>query len=217
MTAPRPRALLFDWDNTLIDSWPTIHAALNLTLTEYGLPPWTLEETRTRVRKSMRDGFPLLFGDRWQEAGAFFHAAYAAHHLETLTPMPGATGVLRALDEAGLFLGVVSNKKGAFLRAECRHLGWDGYLRSLVGAQDAARDKPAPEPVDMALADSGIGRGPLVWFVGDTDIDMECGVAAGCVPVLVREISPKAGEFGKNEPVFHVNNLQMLPKLVASM
>ncbi len=22
-----PRAILFDWDNTLIDSWPTIHAA----------------------------------------------------------------------------------------------------------------------------------------------------------------------------------------------
>ena len=26
---PRPRAILFDWDNTLVDSWVTIHEALN--------------------------------------------------------------------------------------------------------------------------------------------------------------------------------------------
>ena len=25
----RPRAILFDWDNTLVDSWATIHEALN--------------------------------------------------------------------------------------------------------------------------------------------------------------------------------------------
>ena len=28
---PRPRAILFDWDNTLVDSWVTIHEALNIT------------------------------------------------------------------------------------------------------------------------------------------------------------------------------------------
>src|SRR5438105_4750479 len=28
----RPRAILFDWDNTLIDSWMTIHEALNAVM-----------------------------------------------------------------------------------------------------------------------------------------------------------------------------------------
>ena len=29
----RPRAILFDWDNTLVDSWATIHEALNVVMT----------------------------------------------------------------------------------------------------------------------------------------------------------------------------------------
>jgi phosphoglycolate phosphatase len=24
-----PRAILFDWDNTLVDTWPLIHTAMN--------------------------------------------------------------------------------------------------------------------------------------------------------------------------------------------
>ncbi|PPR65951.1 MAG: hypothetical protein CFH03_00782, partial [Alphaproteobacteria bacterium MarineAlpha3_Bin2] len=38
----KPRAILFDWDNTLVDSWPTIIDALNVTLEAYGKTPWTM-------------------------------------------------------------------------------------------------------------------------------------------------------------------------------
>lgn len=31
-----PRAILFGWDNAPVDSWPTIHDALNITLTAFG-------------------------------------------------------------------------------------------------------------------------------------------------------------------------------------
>jgi phosphoglycolate phosphatase len=33
-----PKAVIFDWDNTLVDSWPVIHHALNETLEAYGKP-----------------------------------------------------------------------------------------------------------------------------------------------------------------------------------
>ena len=67
-----------------------IHDALGATLVAMGQSPWTLEETKTRVRASLRDSFPALFGDRWQEAERVFSDAYAATHLSRLTPMPGA-------------------------------------------------------------------------------------------------------------------------------
>src|SRR5947207_1478268 len=35
---PRPRAILFDWDNTLVDSWVTIHEALNITMAAMDKP-----------------------------------------------------------------------------------------------------------------------------------------------------------------------------------
>ncbi len=71
MNNGRPKAVLFDWDNTLIDSWPVIFEATNATLTEFGHDPWTLEEIKGRVRKSLRNAFPEYYGDRWQEAGKF--------------------------------------------------------------------------------------------------------------------------------------------------
>tara|TARA_R100001086_G_scaffold137349_1_gene71705 strand:- start:1375 stop:1527 length:153 start_codon:yes stop_codon:yes gene_type:complete len=38
-----PRAVVFDWDNTLVDTWPIIHDALNHTFRAWGLREWTLE------------------------------------------------------------------------------------------------------------------------------------------------------------------------------
>ena len=64
----RPRAILFDWDNTLVDSWTTIHEALNAVMAAMEKPLWSLRETKERVRLSLRESFPLHFGDRWEEA-----------------------------------------------------------------------------------------------------------------------------------------------------
>src|SRR5579884_366854 len=64
----RPRAVLFDWDNTLVDSWATIHHALNIVMTAMDMPQWSLAETKSRVRLSLRESFPRHFGARWEEA-----------------------------------------------------------------------------------------------------------------------------------------------------
>ena len=181
----RPRAVLFDWDNTLVDNWATITDAFNATLIAMGHEPWTADEARARVRASLRDSFPKLFGARWLEAKRIYYEAFAGRHLETLKPMPGSEALLAALHRRSLWTGIVSNKVGTFLRREVERLNWDGYFRRVIGAGDAARDKPDPEPIRLALAGSGVEPGPEVWFVGDTEMDMECAVAAGCVPVLL--------------------------------
>ena len=184
----RPRAILFDWDNTLVDNWPAVHEALNTTFRAMGHAPWTLEETRARVRKSLRDSFPEMFGARWTEAREIFYDRFAAVHLDFLWPLDGAGEVLAWLAGEGLYLGVVSNKAGGYLREEAARLGWDGYFGKIVGATDAAADKPDGAPVRMALDGSGIGPGPAVWFVGDGAIDVECAVNSGLTPVaLLRE------------------------------
>ena len=97
----RPHAIIFDWDNTLIDSWVTIHAALVETFELMGQEPWTYDETRERVRYSMRESFPKLFGDRWEEAAAQFYASFERVHIEHLTPLPGAHDMLQELHGTG--------------------------------------------------------------------------------------------------------------------
>lgn len=214
---PRPRAVIFDWDNTLIDSWHAIQDAQNHTLSAFGLQPWSLEETRQRVRGSMRDAFPALFGARWREAGEVFYRRFSERHMETLQPLPGAEEMLQSLATRGLYLAVCSNKKGDYLRQEAEHLGWTGFFARIVGAFDAAHDKPAPDPVLLALNGSGIDPGPEVWFAGDADIDLECAVNAGCVPVLVRDHPPVDGEFAPHQPAVHVDGCMTLSKVLGNL
>ncbi len=213
----RPRAVIFDWDNTLIDSWQTILDAQNHTLATFGLPQWSIEETRQRTRGSMRDTFPELFGERWREAGEVFYRRFTERHIVTLQPLPGADDLLRQLHADGFYLAVVSNKKGDFLRREAEHLGWSGLFGRIVGAFDAARDKPSPEPVLLALDGSGIDPGPAVWFAGDADIDLECAANAGCVPILIREEPLLPGEFDAHPPALHVDGCRTLSNLFQSL
>jgi phosphoglycolate phosphatase len=180
----RPRAILFDWDNTLVDSWSVIHDALVVTFKAMGHVPWTLEETKQRVRHSLRDAFPGLFGTRWEDARRLYLDAFTAIHLERLRPLAGAARLLGSLAEDGYYLAVVSNKTGGLLRREAEHLGWSRYFRHMVGAGDASADKPHPAVILAALSDSGIDPAGA-WLVGDTALDIECAAAAGCVPVLL--------------------------------
>lgn len=186
----RPQAVLFDWDNTLVDNWGVIRDAMNATLTAFGQAPWSQEETRRRVARSAREGFPGLFGARWREAQALFYERFVERHLEALAPIDGAEPMLAALHGEGIYLGVVSNKRGDLLRREAGHLGWQGYFGRIVGAADAAQDKPAIAPVELALEGSGIARGPAVWLVGDGAIDLECARNAGCIAVLIGDGGP---------------------------
>ncbi len=179
------RAIIFDWDNTLVDSWDSIHHALVVTFTAMGHAPWSLAETKARVRLSLRDAFPAIFGARWDEARKLYLDTFTATHLERIAPVAGAAALLGELQARGHYLAVVSNKTGPVLRREAAHLGWTGFFARLVGAGDATADKPAAAPVHLALDGSGIAATSAVWYVGDTALDMECAANAGCSGVLV--------------------------------
>ena len=213
----KPRAIIFDWDNTLVDSWVVIHDALNATLHDFGMENWSLDEAKSRIAHSMRDSFPTLFGDEWERAGEVFYGHFEKTHLERLSPLPESAGVLDELSKMGIYLGIVSNKTGELLRLEVSHLGWDEMFGVVVGAGDAARDKPATDPVEMVLLGSDIAMGPDVWFVGDTKIDVECAINAGCLSILVHENPPNAVEFGEFMPHWHTTRLSTLSKLVKTL
>jgi len=178
-----PAVLLYDWDNTLVDGWAGIAAALNAAFTAFAMPEWTVADTRERVRVSLRDSFPVMFGAEWERARDIFYDTLAERHLHHVRPMPGAA---EALDAGAPWpQGVVSNKAGRFLRAEVAHLGWAGHFRAVVGAGDASADKPDPAPIVLALDRLGRTADRSVWYLGDTALDMEAARAAGVTAVLV--------------------------------
>ena len=131
MNLLKPKAILFDWDNTLVDSWAVIFDALNFTLESFGKEPWSIAETKARVRKSMRDSFPDLFGVEWEKAAEVFYRRFDDIHISRLKPIEGAQVMLDGILKQGIFMGVVSNKRGDYLRKEVQHLGWGKYFSSL--------------------------------------------------------------------------------------
>jgi phosphoglycolate phosphatase len=178
---------------------------MNHTLTEMGHEIWSRAEIETRARASLRDSFPILFGEAWPQAEKLFYDHFSAVHLSHLAPLPGAADLLEHLAGRGIYLAVVSNKRGSYLRKEAAYLGWERYFSVLAGAGDAAKDKPARDHVDLALtAAGGLSAGPDVWFVGDTDIDLRCAHQASCIPVLVRQAAPMPDEFGAHPPALHL-------------
>lgn len=191
---PKPRAVVFDWDNTLVDTWPIIHEALRQTFIAMNQEPWPLEVTMKRVRKSMRDSFPEVFGADWHKAAEIYQQHYRANQL-SLQPLQGAQDVIRAAKDAGLVSVLVSNKKGPNLRREVEHLGWGQWFDSIVGADDAARDKPFADPVMLAFKDHHIRTSADVWFVGDSEVDLECARNTGCTPLLYGTVVMEHPEF----------------------
>lgn len=179
----KPRAVLFDWDNTLADTWPIIHEALFATFTAMGHRPWTIEETRANTHFSLRDAFPNMFGERWEEARQIYLDTFLKVHLEKLAILPGAEAMLQGLRQSGVYTGVVSNKTGRHLRTEVAHLGWQAYFDTVIGAMDAESDKPSAAPLLLALKPSGIAAGPDVWLVGDAITDLECAYNANATPI----------------------------------
>ena len=178
-----PIAIIFDWDDTLIDNWQAIHGALNVTMDAMRQERWSFEKTKSEVRRSMRDSFPELFGNRWEEAADIFLSAIHSNHLETITVLEGVPDMLASLRSAGIYLAIVSNKNGPLLRAEADFLGWTQNFGAIIGATDAEKDKPDPAPIYLSLSGSGFSAGENIWYVGDAPSDMECAHRAGILPV----------------------------------
>lgn len=182
-----PRALIFDWDNTLVDSWEAIAKAMNALRGEFAMPEWTLEEVKANCTRAARDSFPEWFGeDNWKKAYDIYYNHFdRVRRSAKIAALAGAEDLLRFLKAQNIPTFVVSNKHGEYLRLEATMLGWTDLFAAIIGAQDAARDKPAREPVDLALNKAGIKAHADVWFIGDSEVDMLCARNAGCTPVLI--------------------------------
>lgn len=186
---PKPKAILFDWDNTLVDSWPVIHAALNECFEHMNHERWTLEQTKQRVQRSARDAFTDMFGDRCDEAVGYYKAAYMRLHEDEIKPFKGAEQVMNWIADKGYYCAVVSNKTGPTLRSEVESLGWNRYFSAVIGAGDAESDKPHPAHAHLALngldsfsSDEDINH--HIWFIGDSDVDIEIADRCGFTPVF---------------------------------
>lgn len=186
-SAPYPETIVFDWDLTLVDNIKSLHDAICDVFKAYNVKPWTLEEYKTKGLRSLRDYFPEIFGDSWQEARDLFYSIFEKNHLEALEPIDGAHELLDTLSKLPINLYILSNKTGSILRREVKSLNWEKYFGKIVGANDTSYDKPSEHVLRHVLENSPIKSGPNIWFIGDSQVDMECASHFNCSRVLMSQ------------------------------
>lgn len=188
MTIPPPRAVVFDLDGTLLDSLDDVAVHLERVLPRFG----HVAPRRDEVARMVGDGARVLVAralgtpdaphapevSRILEA---YLASYAADPVVATRVMPGARELLDALAARGIPAVVCTNKPAAIARAVVAATLGDS-VRATVGAGDAPRLKPHPDPILAALA-SISARPASSWMVGDGEPDVAGARAAG-VPAI---------------------------------
>lgn len=177
------RLFLFDLDGTLVDSAPDIARALNVTLSEVGVP----RVTPARVAGFIGDGAQKLI-ERSLPRGAKvrvaalverFRSNYAAALCVDTRPYPGVHETLHALSNRGVRLAVLTNKPSDLARALIHVLGLDRLISDVVGDGDGFPRKPAPEAARHLLSRAEADE-DRTWLIGDGLPDMQLGRALGC-------------------------------------
>ncbi|WP_167202800.1 HAD family hydrolase [Actinomyces respiraculi] len=137
-------AILFDMDDTLVDSERAWIAAADRLWAEAGsrnrapvIPGGTVDD--------LVDAHLAEFADADQAAATGRLRALLDEELGRLMrPMPGAVDLLERLDPA-LPIAVASNSPSAVVQRTVAALGWSDRLSAALGAEDVAQPKPAPD------------------------------------------------------------------------
>jgi phosphoglycolate phosphatase len=175
----RYRAVLFDFDGTLADSYAAITASVNFVRARHSLPPMDEREVRTRVGHGLLELMAEIVpgGDPAADARLYLqhHPSVMCQHTHLL---PGVAATLADLHAAGLRLAVCSNKPVAITRKLIEALGISTYFEGVFGPEDSGKPKPDPSMILLALEKVGVPRSQAV-YVGDMPVDVETARNAG--------------------------------------
>ncbi|HEV7605404.1 MAG TPA: HAD family hydrolase [Candidatus Limnocylindrales bacterium] len=186
---PRPAAVLFDLDGTLIDSVETRIAAWEEALEAAGFPatrerlaPLIGVDGRRLTREIAALAGVVLDEERAEaidkRCGEIYERMNTAPR-----PLPGVGELIAAIEARGIPWAIATSSRKAQVTTSVAALG----LRSDPTIIDASHVKHAkPEPDLLLLAAKQVNVEPArCWYVGDATWDMAAAVAAAMIPIGV--------------------------------
>ncbi len=179
--------VLFDVDGTLVDSTYHHAVAWHRAFTREGMqvPMWRVHRT---VGMGGDKFVGVVAGDEVEEErGDALREAWKEEYAELMAevePLPGASDLVRDLEQAGYVVALASSGEKPFADAAVEDLGIGGQVAAVTTTTDAENSKPDPD-ILVATLDKldGVERAILV---GDTPYDVEAAarIGLGCVGLL---------------------------------
>lgn len=177
------RALLLDWDGTIVDSKATILAAYHVASAEVvGRKfPVEREDVDHIIQLRGADAFPIVCGGDLSLVPRFTARFAEVYRLtaDGAPAFPGMAETLCALAAEGVRVGIVTSKARVRVDPDIERVGLGaGVLSVVVTGDDVAEAKPHPEGIVKALRALGIAPRDAA-YVGDGPNDLLAARGAG--------------------------------------
>ncbi len=205
---------IFDFDGTLMDTSGVILSTIKATIKDMGLPDKTDEECRAIIGIRTDEAGRYLFPDldiSNKEFAKVFRANYDRlqknAHEKTF---PGVIETLTKLLASGCRLAIASSRRLVSLTDYLKKLVIDDWFDIVVGADSVTKGKPDPEPVMTVLKALGWNADDTL-VVGDADVDIMMGNAAGCRTCAVTYGNGSIVSLKAAQPDYLIDDFKDLP------
>lgn len=207
------RAVLFDWDGTLVDSYHADSSAYLAMFRDMGIP-WGLEELAEHYSPNWYDVYRAarLPRDRWDDADRSWRRHYAQHSPDLIT---GARQVLSRLARRHR-LGLVTNGDRDRVTRQLRGFRLTRLFAARVCAGDTPERKPHPAPLQLALQKLRLEPSSCV-YVGDAPEDLQMARGAGVRAIGVLGPFPTEKRLRAARPELLLASIRDLPAALKTL
>jgi phosphoglycolate phosphatase len=180
MTSLRYRAVLFDLDGTLVDSYSALADAVNFARREHGFGDLAPD----RIREFVGNGQEKLLQRAFETedvpptVNTAFESRYDAICCAQSRVLEEVDTTIHELANLGVAMAVCTNKPTGFSRKILEFLALAPYFRAIVGPDMAGARKPDSRHVLQSLATTGCDARDAL-FVGDMPLDVEAARNSG--------------------------------------
>jgi HAD superfamily hydrolase (TIGR01509 family) len=191
------KAIVFDWDGTIVDSAEPTYRCYARLFAELGVA-FDREVYARTYSPNWYQTFRALGvpEERWPHADArwLFHFAE-----ETVELIDGARDALEDLASRGIAAAVVTSGTRERVTREIREHGLHGIIRECVCGPDLEHKKPHPAGLQLCLSRLGVSPNDAA-YVGDSPEDVEMARAAGVYAVAVPGGYPNRDALAASRP-----------------
>ena len=175
------KAVIFDFDGTLVDSLHGIAAAMNGALRDFGLLEHRFESYPTMVGEGVSALAKKAVPAEWEGSTEELIGRYRQHYRllmwESIRLYEGVPALLDKLQERGVSMAVLSNKGDEFIQTLSKTLLASWNFAEIRGEREGIPKKPDPTSA-LDIARALHVRPEETVFVGDTPVDMKTAYAA---------------------------------------